>query len=190
MINIIGGIKKKSKLDVPTKQVRPTSSIKRESIFAILESNALKKNIDIYTDKFFVDLFAGSGSLGLESISRGVKFCYFYELDNEVIRILNDNCSKICKNNQFLIIKDDIRKSSFGEISHPISVVFIDPPYALKKFKKIISNLLKTNLILQNAFIVIETEKKTKIDFPSTIEIMDERYYGKTKITFFSIKSN
>ena len=85
MINIIGGIKKKSKLNVPTKQVRPTSSIKRESIFAILESNALKKNIDIYTDKFFVDLFAGSGALGLEAISRGVKFCYFYEFDNEVV---------------------------------------------------------------------------------------------------------
>ena len=164
MLNIIGGFNKKAKLDIPTKNVRPTSSKKRESIFSILESNALKNNINIYYNKYFLDLFAGSGSLGLEAISRGAKFCYFYEIDNEVIQILNNNCLKICNNNEFKIVKQDITKSFFTEIDKPISVIFIDPPYALVSFKSILANLLKTKLLLNETIIVIETEKNTIIE--------------------------
>jgi len=190
MLNIIGGIKKKSRLDVPINNVRPTSSKKRESIFSILESYALKCNFNIYSNKYFLDLFAGTGSLGLEAISRGAKFCYFYEMDKKVIQILENNCLKICQNKNFEIIQKDIKKSFFLEINNPLSVIFIDPPYILKSFRKILENLLKTKLILNNTIFVIETKKNTKIDFPSSIKIFEERNYGKTKISFLSINSN
>ena len=80
MLNIIGGSKKKTKLNVPIINVRPTSSKKREAIFSIIESKNLKNKNDIYSNGYFLDLFAGSGSLGLEAISRGAKYCYFYEI--------------------------------------------------------------------------------------------------------------
>ena len=99
MINIISGSKKRVKLDVPTVNVRPTSSKKREAIFSIIESKILKKKNDIYSNGYFLDLFAGSGSLGLEAISRGAKYCYFYEVAKEVIETLKSNCIKICEFN-------------------------------------------------------------------------------------------
>ena len=190
MLNIIGGIKKRTKLDVPIKNVRPTSSIKREAMFSILESNALKKKIDIYSYRFFLDLFAGSGSLGLEAISRGAKFCYFYEINKDVVKTLEHNCLKICKPNNFKIIKQDITKSLFREINNLLSVIFIDPPYTLVPFNNILNNLLKTNLISKDTIIVIESEKKIKINFPSSMEFEEERYYGKTKITFLYTKAS
>ena len=187
MLNIIGGQKKRAKLDVPTSKVRPTSSKKREAIFSIIENNFTNSTANIYSNRYFLDLFAGSGSLGLEAISRGAKFCYFYEIANDVTKILENNCLKICKNDNFKIVKQDIAKSLFKEINNPLSIIFIDPPYTLIPFKKILYNLLKTNFIQREAIIIIESEKRTKINFPSLIKIIDERFYGKTKITFLSL---
>ena len=113
MLNIIGGSKKKAKLNVPIINVRPTSSKKREAIFSIIESKNLKNKNDIYSNGYFLDLFAGSGSLGLEAISRGAKYCYFYEIAKEVIETLESNCLKICEYNNYKIIKKDITKSFF-----------------------------------------------------------------------------
>ena len=116
MLNIISGSKKRVKLDVPTVNVRPTSSKKREAIFSIIESKILKNKNDIYSNKYFLDLFAGSGSLGLEAISRGAKYCYFYEKVKEVLQTLKSNCIKICEFNNYEIIEKDITKSFFEEI--------------------------------------------------------------------------
>ena len=187
MINIIGGSKKKAKLHVPIINVRPTSSKKREAIFSIIESKNLKNKNDIYSNGYFLDLFAGSGSLGLEAISRGAKYCYFYEAAKEVIETLESNCLKICEYNNYKIIKRDITKSFFEEIDNPLSVIFIDPPYTLAPFENILRNLLKANLILKDTIIIIESEKKTKINFPYLMKTIDERYYGKTKITFLCL---
>ena len=187
MLNIISGSKKRAKLDVPTVNVRPTSSKKREAIFSIIESKILKNKNDIFSNGYFLDLFAGSGSLGLEAISRGARYCYFYEVAKEVIETLKSNCNKICEFNNYKIIKKDITKSFFEEIDNPLSVIFIDPPYTLAPFENILYNLLKANLILNDTVIIIESEKKTKINFPYSMKTIDERYYGKTKITFLCL---
>ena len=157
MLKIIGGSKKRTKLDVPTINVRPTSSIKREAIFSIIESRIHKNKNEIYSNGYFLDLFAGSGSLGLEAISRGAKFCYFYEIVEETVETLKNNCFKICESNNFNIVKQDVTKSFFKEINNPLSVIFIDPPYSLTSFKNILNNLLKANLILKDSVIIIES---------------------------------
>ena len=86
---------KRKIINVPNDKVRPTSAIKREAIFSILQSYANNNSFDLYTNRCVIDLFAGSGSLGLEAISRGASFAFFYELDNNVIKILEENCQKI-----------------------------------------------------------------------------------------------
>ena len=187
MIRIIGGDKKRIKLDVPETSVRPTSSAKKEAIFSILESIAIKEKIDIYKEKYFLDLFAGSGAMGLEAISRGGKFCYFYENSDNVIKVLKNNCKKICNLNNYIIIKEDINISDFYQIENYISVIFMDPPYVFNKFEKIITNLLKSNIVTEKTKIVIETKKNTKINFPKSLEIINVRKYGNSKITFFQI---
>ena len=99
MINIIGGNYKKTKLTVPLSDVRPTNSSKREAIFSTIESFVLKSNVNIYHKNCVLDLFAGSGSLGLEAISRGMEYGYFYENHINVLPDLRANCKKICTKN-------------------------------------------------------------------------------------------
>ena len=184
MVSIIGGKNKKTKIEVPKELVRPTSSKKRESIFSILESTSLKNNNNIYKDQFFLDLFAGTGALGLEAISRGAKFCYFFESSEKVINILENNCIKICKNNNFQIIKEDLNKSNFSIIINSISVIFIDPPYEMNVIANILKSLLKNNLISKKTIIVAECEINTVIEVPTCLNVFSEKFYGKTKILF------
>ena len=77
MINIISGKNKRAKILVPQKDVRPTSSLKRGAIFSILESHAIKNSYNLYKDKCFIDLFAGSGAIGLESFPSGKPWGFF-----------------------------------------------------------------------------------------------------------------
>ena len=88
MIKIISGKFKRSNLIVPHRNVRPTSAIKRGAIFSIIESYAYKNSFNLYKNKAVFDIFAGSGSVGLEAISRGMKEAYFYENNSKVLKIL------------------------------------------------------------------------------------------------------
>tara|TARA_Y100000590_G_C15639092_1_gene984226 strand:+ start:969 stop:1538 length:570 start_codon:yes stop_codon:yes gene_type:complete len=185
MINIIGGNNKKTKIEVPKgNNVRPTSSIKREAIFSILENLGKKNSYDIYSKYCFIDFFAGTGSLGLEAKSRGASFVYFFENDKTVIKTLTNNCNKIIKKNNYKIINKDILHITLKKFPAPISVIFIDPPYKLNPFNKLLEKLLKNNSINKKTIIVIETQKNNYIDIPLPLNIIDERIYGKTKILF------
>ena len=64
----------------------------------------LKHSIEIYKNKSIIDIFAGSGLIGLEAISRGMSMSYFIENNNSVAKILENNCKKICKNQEYKII--------------------------------------------------------------------------------------
>ena len=184
MIKIIGGHYKKTKLEVPNNGVRPTSAIKREAIFSILESHGIKNSYEIYTNRTVVDIFAGSGALGLEAISRGAAFAYFFEIDPVVLSILKRNCKKICKNNNFYIYEKNLTGSICTNFIYPVSVIFIDPPYTLNPFRKLLKILLNKDVITDQTIIVIETNKNTEIQLLSSIKIIKECSYGKTKISF------
>ena len=184
MINIIGGIKKRTIIQVPSKNVRPTSALKRESIFSIIESYGKKINHNFYKEANILDLFAGSGSLGLEAISRGATFGYFYENNINVIIFLKKNCLKVCQDNNFEIIEENILKSNFKNINKKISIVFIDPPYKIYPFEEILRNINQVNILSKTAIIIIECSQKTKIIIPPFFICFNERNYGKTKIYF------
>ena len=183
MIDIIGGIKKRTKIQVPPDNVRPTSASKRESVFSIIESYGLTNNFNTYVKKNVCDLFAGSGALGLEAISRGANFSYFFENNLNVIYYLKKNCQKICNNN-FEIKNENILLSKFKNIDKKISLVFIDPPYKINPFEKILENISRSKILAKNAIIVLECSYKLKVKIPSFISCFNEKEYGKTKIFF------
>tara|TARA_B100001142_G_C14193331_1_gene600856 strand:- start:203 stop:766 length:564 start_codon:yes stop_codon:yes gene_type:complete len=185
MINIIGGKFKKKKIQVPKEDVRPTSAIKREAIFSILESYAIKNEFDIYKDRCFIDLFSGSGSFGLEAISRGANFVYFYENNNKVIKILLENCNKICKENQYIINHQNSTLIKDYKIDFPLSAIFIDPPYRLNNFDSILQNIIESKILNNRSIIIIETRKDNFIKTPNRIKLFKEKTYGNTKLVFF-----
>jgi 16S rRNA (guanine966-N2)-methyltransferase len=186
MPNIIGGKYKKTTLDVPSKLVRPTSAFKREAIFSILESYAIKHSIEIYKKKSIIDIFAGSGLVGLEAISRGMDKAYFIENNDNVIKILEKNCQKICKKNEFEIITGNAINSLDEEFIIKPSIIFIDPPYKKENINLLLLKILKNKIKSKYTFVIIETAKEETINIPDGLNFLKEKVYGKTKILFLN----
>ena len=185
MIRITGGKFKQKKLASINDFVRPTSSLKREAFFSIIESYAIKNSIELYKNKIFLDLFAGIGTMGLEAISRGISKVIFFENNIEVLKILKKNCLNICKNNQFKIYEEDLIHSKIEIEFQNISVVYIDPPYAKYNLAKLLENL--SNKIKGTTLIGLETSAKDNIVVPENLKQLQKKNYGKTTIYFFKL---
>ena len=186
MPNIIGGKYKNTSIEVTSKLVRPTSAFKREAIFSILESYSIKHSIEIYKNKSILDIFAGSGLIGLEAISRGIEKSYFIENNDEVIKILEKNCQKICKKNEFEIIFGNAIDSLDKKFFIEVSIIFIDPPYKKENINLLLLKILKNKIKAKNTVIVIEISKEEKITIPEGLSFIKEKIYGKTKILFLN----
>ena len=186
MPNIIGGKYKRTKLNVPNDLVRPTSALKREAIFSIIESYSLKHSIEIYKNKSIIDMFAGSGLIGLEAISRGMSMSYFIENNNNVKKILEKNCKKICKNQEYEIILSKAITALDYIFKIKPSIIFIDPPYKKENIKVILKKILKNKININNTIIVIETAKEENVIIPIEFNIFKEKTYGKTKLLFIN----
>ena len=185
MIRITGGKFKQKKLASINDFVRPTSSLKREAFFSIIESYAIKNSIELYKNKIFLDLFAGIGTMGLEAISRGMSEVIFFENNIEVINILRTNCLDICKNNQFKIYEEDLISSKLEIEFQNISVVYIDPPYTKYNLTKFLENL--SYKIEDTTLIGLETSIKDNFVIPENLNLLQKKNYGKTIIYFLKL---
>ena len=182
MIRITAGKFKNRSLETISKFVRPTSSLKREAFFSILDSHGIKNSKNLYQNKIFLDLFAGIGTMGLESISRGVEMAVFFENNTEVLKVLKKNLSKLCKNNQYKIFKEDIQNSNLDIDFNNISIVYVDPPYLKYNINKLL--ILLQNKISKNCIIGIETSTNDNFIIPNKLNLINKKIYGKTKISF------
>ncbi len=185
MIRITGGKFKQKKLASINDFVRPTSSLKREAFFSIIESYARKNSIELYKNKIFLDLFGGIGTIGLEAISRGMSEVIFFENNIDVLKILRKNCLNICKNNQFIIYEEDLIHSKLEIEFQNISVVYIDPPYTKYNLTKLLENLSKK--IKDTTLIGLETSMKDNIVIPENLNLLQKKTYGKTIIYFLKL---
>ena len=186
MPNIIGGKYKRTKLDVPSNLVRPTSALKREAIFSIIESHSFKHSINIYQNKSIIDIFAGSGLIGLEAVSRGMSMSYFIENNNYVAEILERNCKKVCKNEEYEIIINQAIKGLDYSFKIKPSIIFIDPPYKKENISLVLIKILENKIKVKNTIIIIEASKNEEIIIPKELTIFKEKNYGKTKLIFIN----
>ena len=183
MLKITGGKLRGSKLQVPDQIVRPTSAIKREALFSKIEDLSLKYNIEIYKNKCILDLFAGSGSIAFEAISRGIEYAQLYEIDSNIIRTIKKNALKL-KLSNIKINKVDLLNYKNFNIKFDASIVFIDPPYSLKPFSKIMQVLQKNKNITHETIIVIETNDNNDKIFKDGFKILDKKKYGKSFLIY------
>lgn len=146
---------------------RPTMDRVKESLFGMIQ-NKIK-------DSICLDLFAGSGSLGLEALSNGANKVYFVDKNKIVINNMKKNFEKI-DNNYYLYNLDYIEAlKKFKEQNIKFDIIFLDPPYDLLLITKSIELLIKNDLLNKEAYIICEY---TKEDIKCDLEILKEKKYG------------
>ncbi len=186
-MRIIAGDYKGKKLFLPTNQkTRPLRDLVKESIFNLIE-HSKKINIDL-KKSLVLDLFSGSGSFGIECLSRKTKEVIFLENYPEALKILEKNLKLLKNNFNYKIIKNDFfryfdlkRTTEFK-----FDIIFIDPPYKELRINKIIEIIKKQQLLSKNGIIIIHRHKKDNIKLTDEINIVDNRNYGISNIFFIN----
>ena len=184
-MRIIAGKFKGKKINLPEdRTTRPLRDLVKESLFNVIEhSNKININLKNST---ILDLFAGSGSFGLEALSRGARKCLFVENYNKVLKLLDENIKNLECQNSCLINKLDcfefIEKLKKNELE--LDIIFLDPPYREKKINSLIEKILKKKILSKNGIIIIHRHKKDNIKITEKLNILDLRLYGISKIIF------
>jgi len=184
-MRIIAGKLKGSALFVPkNKDTRPLKDLVRESIFNLLaHSNKISLQLE---ESNVLDLYAGTGSFGLECLSRNAKYVSFVENKNEAIKVLKKNIEKLKVKKKIKIFFDDafalIEKEQFA--GKKFNLIFCDPPFETQNIEKLIELIYSQNLLNKNGIIILHRNKKYIEKFPNYFKIIDERMYGISKIIF------
>ncbi len=184
-MRIIGGNFKGKKLFLPDdKKTRPLKDIVKESIFNLIEhSNKIKVNIK---NSVVLDLFSGSGSFGLECLSRNAKKVFFFENYPVAIEVLNKNVKSLKDINNYRIFEYDCFDyfKSVKNLDYNCDIIFIDPPYKETKINEIIENILIKKILNKNGIIIIHRNKNETKELTKKINIFESRTYGISKIFF------
>ena len=181
---ISGKFKGKRIVSPKDKATRPLRDLVKESIFNVIKhSNKIKINIE---KSVVLDLFSGSGSFGLEAISRGAKRCLFVENYSNALEVLNKNIKILkCENNCSINCLDCFSYIENLQNNETKSdLIFLDPPYKEKNINVIIEKLLEKNILSKNGIILIHRHKKDDVKLTDKLNIIDLRMYGISKIIF------
>ena len=186
-MRIISGKNRGTKLyTLEGENTRPTLDRVKEPLFSIL---------NFYIEESVVlDLFAGSGALGLEAISRGASEAVLCDNARNAIHIIEKNVEKMSVNSKVKILNLDYLKAleKLKSQKYKFDIVFLDPPYQTDFSEKASQKIVEYSLLNENGIIVIETDRKKEvvenINKMNLFEIYDERKYGRAELIFLKIK--
>ncbi len=171
-MRIVGGQSKGKRLKVARKGIRPTKAIVREAIFNIIGSRVQAAAV--------LDIFAGSGALGLEAMCHGASTCVFIEKKTKSLLHNIKNLSVIGKTN---VIASDFRTGLRKVSGKKFDIIFLDPPYN-KNFVGITIELIcRLNLLQEKGLIIAEHYPAEKFGLPDGLSILKEKHYGETAVT-------
>lgn len=179
-MRIIGGTHRSRNIIYPVDEnkVRPTKDRIREAVFSILQYRIIDKDV--------LDLFAGSGAYGLESMSRGAKSVTFVDNYDESIRCINENIKNL-KIENYLVINNDFLPAleKLKRNNKTFDIVFVDPPYKLDVYEQVINFMIDNNMIKENVVFVLESDHELSLNKFEQF-LVKEYEYGKTYITILS----
>ncbi len=179
-MRIIAGKAKGTKLyTLEGENTRPTLDRVKESLFNIIQNEV--------QDAVFLDMFSGSGAIGLEAVSRGAKKAILCDKSKEACMIIKKNIEKTHALENIELYQADFKEVLKNKIHEKLDIVFLDPPYKTDFAIEAIKIIVEKDLLNQNAMIIIETDDSNRIleDLKYIdCEIKDIRKYGRAYLIF------
>lgn len=180
-MRIITGKLKGRKIPIPkTDLLRPTSDRAKEGIFSVLSAR-------VYLDKFRVlDLFAGSGNLGFEAISRGAASCLFVDQEVQHIRHIEKLAENFEIDHQVQTITADV-ETFLEQDRGRFDLIFADPPYDYFMMKEMVEKIVDEKWLLEDGWFILEHDKY--INFEDHEHCVYSKAYGRTIATIFKLNT-
>lgn len=166
-MRVIAGTARRLKLkEFEGDKIRPTSDRIKETLFNIIQDDVV--------DSRFLDLFAGTGAIGIEALSRGASEAIFVDSLREAIKIIEYNVShtKMIKRSQILHMDYAVAIKRLGTWGKKFDIIFIDPPYHAELYEDILKNIKSSNILAENGMIILE----------SLIDMLNEDKIGEFKV--------
>ena len=176
---ISGYLKGRELLGYNVETTRPTMSRVKESMFASIQN---------YIDNSTVlDLFCGTGSLGIEALSMGADRCYFVDNNKDILRYLNKNINNLGINNKSIIVSKDYRDSLlyFKNNNIKFNIVLVDAPYKMEVMEEIIKIINKYDLLYDNGILVLEYSSDKLLDNYDNLGLYRSKRYGDKYVTIY-----
>lgn len=182
-MRVISGTAKGTSLEsLDGDKTRPTLDRVKEALFNILQNDI--------RNAYVLDLFSGSGALGIEALSRGASFCVMADKSNDAIKVINRNLQKTKLEKNAKVIKNDYIKT-LDSLNQKFDLIFIDPPYAQNIAVDAIKNIVELDLLTEEGIIVLETdeeERELENLKKINVNVYDLRKYGRVKLIFLNRK--
>ncbi len=183
-MRIISGKARGTKLyTLEGENTRPTLDRVKESVFNIIQGEIEGKKV--------LDLFSGSGAIGLEFISRGAEKAVLCDKSKEAVDIIKKNIEKTRTQDKVQVFNTDFENCLEKIKNEQFDIIYLDPPYATDYIARALAKLLQLNIIKKESLIIIETDDEQRIEKEIEnldIEIIDKRKYGRAAIIFLSQK--
>lgn len=175
---ISGSCRGRKLIEIQGRQIRPTSDRVREAVFNILGQKVRRANV--------LDLFAGSGALGIEALSRGASHATFIDKDCDT---LHQNLKHCCFEKKATPLSCDLIQQGLPQsLSHQVfDIIFIDPPYGKGYIERTLENESFTDLLDENSIIIAEQSCRERLKIKcSTLDIYRQKKYSNTLISFIN----
>lgn len=148
---------------------RPTMDRVKESLFAMIQNNIHNSTC--------LDLFSGSGNLGIEAISQGASKSYLVDFNKKAIKVIRSNLNKFGISDKCVVIYGDFKKV-LKEIDTKFDIIFLDPPYKTNYIEEAIKLISDNDLLNNNGLIICESDSLEKIIYSSEYSMIKDKKYG------------
>lgn len=178
-MRVIAGTARSLPLKTPEgTDTRPTTDRIKETLFNMLQPYV--------PGSVFVDLFAGSGGIGIEAISRGARKAYFVENAPRAIDCIRQNLAFTKFTDRGIVIKQDVSAALSGIREEQLDVVFMDPPYHQEQERRVLAALCGLPCVTEDTLIVVEADLRTPFDYLEALgyELVKEKKYKTNKHLF------
>jgi len=187
-MRIISGKFKKQKLILPDPRItRPLRDYVKESLFNLLAHSPLLQFQ--FKKSSILDVFSGSGSFGIECLSRGASHVTFVENDKKIFKILKNNIQNFSILNEGNLIFGDFLKIHLDFSLTKPNLIFLDPPFHFKLLRQVFEKLVENKKNLSDSIVMIHYEKGENFNFSNYLDEILKKKYGRSIILFGKIKN-